>query len=135
MSKNNDKFIQKRPLSIDSNASLTDEINSIVRFYNTTTIMPQIISDDVINKLKNEDYTGEETKLLCDSIIEKYDKLAHGIMAMVDWMVVSYYHTDIMPLVVSKDLIEKLENNQFTDEEIELLYIALTKRYDRLVEP
>jgi hypothetical protein len=69
--------------------------------------------------LQNKEYTNEEIELLCEAILEKYDKLYPSIMGMTHWMIEAYYNTDIMSQVISKDIIEKLENSDYEDEEIE----------------
>lgn len=95
--------------------------------------IPEIISEDVLTRLQNNAYSDEETELLCEAIMETYDKLSLGIMATAHWIIECFYNSDIMPLVVSKDLIAKLEDDGYTGEEIEFLYVVVTRKYERLL--
>lgn len=112
---------------------IIDKVKFIIEAYYNAEIMPQIVSENVITKLQNDEYTNEETELLCNVIMEKYDKLYPDISGMANWMIETYYNTDIMPQVISKDIVEKLENAEYADEEIELLYAATTEKYDKLL--
>lgn len=118
----------------ENNIDITEQINFIINAYSTTTIMPEIISEDFLTKLQNTDYSDEETELLCEAIMQKYDKLSPSIVTMTHWMIEGYYNTDAMPRIISKDIITKLEDEGYSDEEIELLYMEITERYDKLLE-
>lgn len=112
---------------------IKEQVNFIRNAYSTTTIMPGILSEHVLTRLQNNVYSYEETELLCEAIMEKYDKPSPGILAMVHWIIECFYNSDIIPLVVSKDLIAKLEDDGYTGEEIEFLYVALTEKYDKML--
>lgn len=56
-----------------------------------------------------------------------------GIMGMRDFMIEMYYNTETMPLVISEDIVNKLEYEEYTDEEIELLYAVVTDKYDEML--
>jgi hypothetical protein len=57
--------------------------------------------------------------------------LLPGITAMRYYIIEGYYNTDFIHSTVSRDVTNKLENDQYTDEEVELLCIAITERFDR----
>lgn len=60
--------------------------------------------------------------------MEKYGKISPCIMTITHRMIENYYNTDVMPGVFSKDLITKPEDDRYTAEQIELLYVVVTER-------
>jgi hypothetical protein len=56
-----------------------------------------------------------------------------GITAMRDFIIESYYNSEIMPIIVSKEVISRLEDGGYTDDEIELLYAGITGKYDKML--
>lgn len=104
------------------------------------TINPELAS--IVEKSKKSDGTYEFTPTDGSLINRKYprapyyDKIGEmhlGIMPMRDWIVEAYYSTKIMPSIISKFIVTKLENDNYTDEEIELLYAVLTDKYDEML--
>ncbi|WP_292462331.1 hypothetical protein [Methanolobus sp.] len=56
-----------------------------------------------------------------------------GPIAMKEFLTEAYYVTDAMPKVLSPEIIDKLENDVYSSDEIEALYWLATKRYDALL--
>lgn len=104
------------------------------------TINPELAS--IVEKSKKSDGTYEFTPEDGSFIQKKYprtleyDKIEGmypGIMGMRDWIIEAYYNSEIMPLIISKFIVAKLETDNYTDEEIELLYAVLTDKYDEML--
>lgn len=53
-----------------------------------------------------------------------------GMTEMKEFMTVAYYNTEIMPKVLNKKIVNRLENDEYSYEEIEALYEWSTRVYD-----
>ena len=52
--------------------------------------------------------------------------------AMKFSLIDTYYNTDVMPKILNPIIIDRLENDVYSDDEIEALYEWATKKYDFL---
>ncbi len=128
------KCLSSKVLKQDENCTVCRDRNCCL------TINPELAS--IVEKSKKSDGTYEFAPA-DGSLIEKkypralyYDKIGGmhpGIMGMRDWILEAYYCTEIMPLIISKFIAKKLENDVYSDEEIELLYAVLTDKYDEML--
>lgn len=103
------------------------------------TVNPEMAK--LIEKSKNEDGICEFTQEHFSFLMENYSETlvfdpedCVGPTAMRDWIIESYYNTEIIPQIVSEDVISKIESDEYSDEELMLLYYALTKEYDQMLE-
>lgn len=102
------------------------------------TINPELAN--LIDKCKKSEgiyeFTQEASSLIRAKYpraleFDQYSGMHPSPAAMRDFLIETYYETEIMPLVVTESIIKKLEKDEdYTDEEIELLYIAITEKYD-----
>lgn len=99
-------------------------------------INPELAS--IVEKCKKSEQVYEFTPEDSSFIRGNYPKALEydnkdfnpGITAMKDYMVDTYYNTDIMPDILTEEIVKKLEKNQYSDEEIEALYQWATKILD-----
>jgi translation initiation factor 2 beta subunit (eIF-2beta)/eIF-5 len=49
---------------------------------------------------------------------------------MIQDIIESYYNNSLGQLLLSKEIISKLEHHEYTSEEIDIIYVGFTKKYD-----
>jgi len=104
------------------------------------TINPELAA--LVEKCKKSEKTYEFSKEDSLLILEKYPATLKyesiesqpDIMGMRSYMIDYYYTTSIMPEVLSEKIVNKLENDEYSDEEIEALYAWSTRIYDIKLE-
>lgn len=104
------------------------------------TINPEL--EALVEKCKKSETTYEfspEDSLFIQEkypVALKYESIESypDIMGMRSYMIDYYYTTSIMPEVLSEKIANRLENDEYSDEEIEALYVWSTKKLEELLE-